>query len=98
MAAPRSLTEFQETCERELGLALAARGSALAGRTLAGESETYIHAFVRDTDVEVYVYENEAQFHQGGKRAGIFEHQDFGTPEQLQAAFIRGVLTTIHAA
>jgi hypothetical protein len=96
MNATRSLTEFQQKCERELCSALAARGLALADRTLAGESETYIHASVPGTDIEVYIYEDEAQFHKDGKRAGVFEHQDFSDAAQLQKAFICGVIDATH--
>jgi hypothetical protein len=92
MHATRSLTKFQRECEEELISALSARGLALVGRTLAGESETYIHAVIRGADIEIYIYEDEAQFHKGGKRAGVFEHQDFSDAAQLQKAFIRGVI------
>ena len=96
MNATSSLTEFQQKCEGELCSALAARGLALADRTLAGESETYIHASVGGTAIEVYIYENEAQFHKDGKRAGVFEHQDFSDATQLQRAFISGVIDATH--
>ena len=96
MNTTRSLTEFQQQCEGELCSTQAARGLALADRILAGESETYIRASVRGTDIEVYIYEDEAQFHQDGKRAGVFEHQDFSDAAQLQEAFICGVIDATH--
>jgi len=96
MNATRSLTDFQQKCERELCSALAARGLALADRTLAGEAETYVRATVRDTDIVVYIYEDEAQFHKGERRVGVFEHQDFDDAAQLQEAFIRGVIGATH--
>ncbi len=76
----------------ELRSALAAKGSALSERTVAGESEIYVRASVLGTGIEVYIYEDEAQFHRDGKRAGVFEHQDFGDSDQLQKAFICAVL------
>jgi hypothetical protein len=92
MNATRSLTEFQQKCEGELCSALAARCLALAHRTLAGETETYIRASVSGTDIVVYIYEDEAQFHRGGKVAGRFEHQDFSSADELMKAFIYGVI------
>ena len=92
MSVSRRLTGFQEQCERELRSALAARGLALSDRIVAGESEAYVRASVRGTDIEVYIYEDEAQFHRGGRRAGVFEHQDFDDATQLQAAFVSGVI------
>ena len=88
----RSLTEFQRSCEHELSSAIAAKKLALANRALAGESETYICASVRGTDIVVYIYTDEAQFHRSGKVAGRYEHQDFRSPDGLQKGFISGVL------
>lgn len=92
----RALTEFQQKCESELCPALAARGLALTDRTQAGELETYIRASVRGTNIVVYIYEDEAQFHRDGKRAAIFEHQDFSDATQLQKAFVCGVIEATH--
>ena len=92
MEATRSLTEFQRACEDELCAALASEGLALTGRTLAGETETYIRASVSRTDIVVYIYEDEAQFHRDGKVAGRFEHQDFRDADELKKAFIYGVI------
>jgi hypothetical protein len=87
-----SLTEFQRICERDLCSTLAAKHSGLTNRTVTGQSETYIHASVLGTDIEVYIYEDEAQFHRGGKLAGLYEHQDFDNADELKKALICGVL------
>ena len=92
MSATRVLTEFQQDCETELCSAQAARNQALTERILAGETETFIRASVSGTDIVVYIYEDEAQFHRGGKVAGRFEHQDFSNPDELRKAFIYGVI------
>jgi hypothetical protein len=92
MGATRVLTEFQQGCEAELRSALAATHQTLTARMLAGETETYIRASVAGTDIVVYIYEDEAQFHRGGKVAGRFEHQDFSNADDLKKAFIYGVI------
>ena len=96
MDSTRSLTQFQQTCESALRAALASEGLALAERTLAGETQTYIHGSVRGTDIEVYIYEDEAQFHRSGKLAGWYERPDFNDSAELQTAFIDGVLLAAH--
>jgi len=98
METTRSLTDFQRNCEKALGSAFKGGGLSLTDRALAGQSETYIRASVRCTDIVVYIYENEAQFHRGGKRAGVYEHQDFDDADQLQKAFISGVLKAAHGS
>src|SRR4051812_32627972 len=92
MTIPRSLSAFQQQCESELSSALAAEGFVLADRIVAGESESYVRASVLGTDIEVYIYDDEAQFHRGEKRAAGFEHQDFENATQLQKAFVSGVV------
>ena len=93
MSAPsRPLTEFQRACEDRLGVELASEEFGLTERTLAGESQTYIRALVRDTDIAVYIYEDEAQFHRGAKLKRAYERADFDSPVELQRAFIDGVL------
>jgi hypothetical protein len=69
---------------------------ALTDRVLAGEFETYIQASVSGTDILVYIYRDEAQFHKAGKRAGTFEHQDFSNADQLRKAFICRVVEAAH--
>ena len=95
METTRLLTQFQKTCEGRLCAALASRGLTLTGRMLEGEAETYIRALVRDTDIEVYIYEDGAQFHRGGKLAGLYERPDFDDANALQTAFVEGVLQAV---
>ena len=76
------------------------RAALCTGRQRVGAFRTnscgrigiYVRASVLGTGIEVYIYEDEAQFHRDGKRAGVFEHQDFGDSDQLQKAFICAVL------
>jgi len=96
MEVTRLLTEFQRTCENGLCSALAAEGFALKDRTLAGETETYIYASVPGTDIEVYIYEDEAQFHKHGKLAGLYDLPDFADSAELHTAFVVGVLEAAH--
>lgn len=93
----QGLTDFQRSCEAALSSALMAKGLALTDRALAGKKETYITAKV-SPDITVYIYEDEAQFHRAGTLAGLYEHQDFAGPEQLQEAFVGGVLEAAHGS
>jgi hypothetical protein len=92
MTVSRSLSGFQQQCESKLSSALASKGLALGDRIVAGESESYVRASVLGTDLEVYIYEDEAQLHRGGRRAAVFEHQDFADATELQEAFVSAVV------
>jgi hypothetical protein len=73
----QSLSPFQEQCEEKLSAALSAQGHHLIERVLAGKNETFIQAKVAGTDLEVYIYSDEAQFHKASILVSHFESPDY---------------------
>ncbi len=49
------LTEFQKKCEKKLTEILATNNKSLYNRGLEGVNETYIHARISDTSLEVWI-------------------------------------------
>jgi len=72
--------------------ALKTEGLALSGRELAGESETFIRATVRGTDLVLHIHEHEARFHRAGKLARRYDCREIVSPLQLQKEFVQGVV------
>ncbi len=66
-------------------------GMALTNGELLGTNETYIRASVGDSDLTVYIYVDEAQYHNTQGLTGLYECQDYSSPESLQQAFVSGV-------
>lgn len=95
MKPKRQLTKFQESCETAVRSALASAGAVIVGRELLGEGETYIRASVGGSDLMMYIYEDEAQFHTGSGLAGLYESQDYSSSAELQAAFVSDVITAL---
>ena len=56
-----TLTEFQQRCEEALRKLLEYRGARLSTREIVGNGETYVQAEVEDTDLEVWIYDDEAE-------------------------------------
>lgn len=84
LTTTRLLTDFQRSCESALLQALSSCRRSLMQRSLEGQRDTYIQARISDSDITVFIYEDEAQFHRdSGKRPGIYERPDF---RSLQAA------------
>jgi len=92
MKADRHLTAFQKSCESAIESALALVGAAVVNRELQGERETYIRAAVDGSDLILYIYEDEAQFHTSAGLAGLYESQSYTSWEDLQEAFVSGVV------
>lgn len=91
MEKDRELSLFQVRCESALAAALVSMGVALNSRELLGVNETYVRALLGDSDLVVYIYVEEAQYHSAGGLAGLYESQDYSSPESLQQAFVSGV-------
>lgn len=87
----RNLTEFQQLAETKLLSSLEEIATTLVGREVLGMRETYIRSLVRGTDIVVYIYDDEAQFHVGPVAEGIYETSDFRSPELLLEKFIADV-------
>jgi hypothetical protein len=91
------LTPFQKTCQRKLEQAVSVTGNRLDVRetqpgypVLDGERSVYIHCWVEDTPIEIWIYTDGAEF-STPERSWIFEAPDYDSPEELIEAFIRGV-------
>ena len=90
MSNDHSLTPFQLRCEAALSSALSSLGTQLVQREVLGNNESYIRASIQGSDLVVYIYEDEAQFHNSLGLAGLYEAEDYVTSESLQYAFVSG--------
>ena len=90
------LTAFQKLCLQELEHALSAMNRHLEARQLGGTQETYLHARVSSSPLEVWIYEDEAMF-SGPGIDQRFERPDYDSPEALISAFVQGLLKHIKA-
>ena len=88
------LNGFQIETERALVSLLESRGLALAGSEVAGETETFVHARIAGTRVEVFVYEDGAGIY-GPDLEWRFDLEDFEDLDALRDAF---VLTAVECA
>ncbi len=88
------LTEFQKKCEKRLTEALSVHKKSLQGRSLDGKKETYIHAHISDSNIEVWIYEDEAMI-SGPSIDFRFESPDFDTDDELIEAFILNAISEI---
>jgi hypothetical protein len=84
----RRLSRFQELTEAALAAALERIGLSLVARRLEGAHETFIRASVRDTDAEVFIYEDEAGL-LGSNVDKRFEAPDYRDGDALASAFIQ---------
>jgi len=91
MSTGHSLTLFQLHCEAALSGALSLLGTQLVQREVLGNNESYVRASVLGSEIVVYIYEDEAQFHNGQGLVGLYESQDYATSDLLQDAFVSGV-------
>jgi hypothetical protein len=88
------VTSFQERCEAQLLQRLKDVGRYLVNREILGTRERYVHASVNGSDLEVWIYEDEAQVSAPGLD-DRFEAADFVTDQQLIDAFIDDVASAI---
>jgi len=86
------LTKFQKRCEKNLASALSSVGKRIQKRSLGGYNEVYIHAYITDSDIEIWIYEDEAMI--GGQGIDIrFEGPDFDSTDELMYNFINKVVS-----
>ncbi len=90
----KKLTTFQIKCEDKAMELLSRHGIVLQNRNLGGESEIYIHARLKDT--EIWIYEDEAMIYGNGKDIR-FESPDYDTEDQLIEAFISGLKSVLNS-
>lgn len=81
------LSDFQRRTATALSEALAAVGSQLENRRVEGRDERFIRARLREAEVEVFIYEDEAQLLGPGVDQR-FEAPDYPTGDALSRAFI----------
>lgn len=99
MSAP---TKFQEKCEGELNSALKPLGRELLDRkfvvgsskVFAGQVETFVTGKVSGTDIQVWIYNNEAQF-AGNQLDKRFEAPDYSSEDKLIQAFVEEMKTQL---
>lgn len=82
------LTPFQISCEEALSEMLEFQGTCLVRREVVGNGETYIHASVEGRDVEVWIYDDEAEYRSGRKRRN-FEAAVFRDESERIASFLK---------
>jgi hypothetical protein len=82
-------SEFQLRCEEALRELLEYGGMRL-NREVVGNGETYVHGAVEGTDVEVWIYDDEAEYRSGRKRRN-FEAAVFRDESERIASFIKEV-------
>ena len=85
-----TLTEFQRRCEEALRELLEYRGARLGSREVVSNGEAYIHAAVEGADLEVWIYDDEAEYRSGRKRRN-FEAAVFRDESERIASFIKAV-------
>ena len=81
------LTPFQIKYQTALEAGLAQIGARLIERQILGSHETYITARIYKTDLQVYIYSDEAQV-QSASIDERFESPDFRTADLLCQAFV----------
>lgn len=84
------LTDFQLRCEGALRELLEYWGIQLVSREVIGNGEAYIHAAVEGKDLEVWIYDDEAEYRSGSKRRN-FEGAVFRDESERIACFIKEV-------
>ena len=83
----QGLSRFQINCESQLQAVLAQFDRTLENREVGGESESYVTGRISGTEIQMYIYEDEAQF-RGKGRDCRFEAPDFDNEEELIEALL----------
>jgi hypothetical protein len=81
-----TLTEFQVRCENALR-EIVARSDRQLSREVFANGETYIHIAIEGTDVEVWIYDDEAEY-RSGRKSRNFEAVVFRDESERIASFI----------
>ena len=82
------LTDFQVRCEESLVEWLEFRGMEFTSREVVSNGETYIHGSVAGADLEVWIYNDEAEYRTGRTRRN-FESGVFRDESERVAMFLR---------
>ena len=84
------LNTFQFECERFLMDLLDQRGFQIQAREVVGGTEKYVHLRIANSDLEVWIYEDEAEYRVGDKHYN-FEFSYYRDESKLIESFIRGL-------
>jgi len=89
----RELTSFQSECESQLRQLLRLYDLDICSRSVVavlGLDEYCIHGWIQCTEIEFYIYEDEAQIMR--PKDIRFEALDYSTPGKLMDAFLNRIL------
>lgn len=86
------MTQFQLQCEAALVKALKAAGISVDVRVDAGVTESFIRLKLQDSDVELFIYGDEAGI-QGSGTDLRFETPDYDCPATLIDAFVSAAIS-----
>lgn len=89
-----TLTDLQLRCEGALRELLEYRGIRLSSREVVGNGEAYIHATVDGKDLEVWIYDDEAEYRPGKKRRN-FEAAVFRDESERISSFVKEIQTEL---
>ena len=92
----RPLSAFQKQCLETVKRALGDLDRQLYDTAIDGRNETYVHAKVSDSQIELWIYDDEAMF-SGPSLDMRFEHPDYGSPQDLIADFVSSLVSCIRA-
>lgn len=84
------LNTFQIECERALRDLLDQRGFGIHAREVAGGTEKYVHLRIAESGIEVWIYEDEAEYQLGDQHYN-FELSYYRDESKLLEAFIQGL-------
>lgn len=84
------LTDFQERCERALLALLEETHVRIRTREVVGNGETFVHLCLESKGIEVWLYDDEAEY-RAGRKSRNFEAVAFRDAEGQIATFIQSL-------
>lgn len=85
-----TLADFQLRCEGALRELLEYHGVRLSGREVVGNGEACIYEAVDGRDLEVWIYDDEAEYRSGDKRRN-FEAAVFRDEAERIGSFVKDI-------
>lgn len=82
------LTSFQIRCEDALAEMLEFHSKRLVSREINEDGEPYVHLVVEGDGIEVWLYDDEAEFHAGRRRRN-YEAAVFRDEADRVASFVK---------
>lgn len=84
------LNTFQIDCERSLRDLLDHHGLGVRAREIAGGTEKYVHLLVSESEIEIWIYEDEAEYRLERHHYN-FELSYYRDKNKLLEAFLRAL-------